>query len=797
MKRIILLFLPVLILISCRTKDPERGIQDLIKTVNLTSGEKSVFQISDLFYSPDYNLNFRPNSNIEIAYNPGDMELTLTPGENYSGFTTVEFSMNKESFQIPVRVKKIQKVTFSYKPQSDFESLTVFGEFNDWNRTTHPFTDENNDSVYDVTLALEPGTYQYKFFIDGKEITDLSNPDSVSNGMGSFNNLVTVEPLFKNENFIHVKNYEKNGSGYRYLFIYEPGEQTSKISSGDVTALVDNKLVRDIKVKDNEITVNVAGYLLNAENDLRVAVTHDGQVTNLHHTVLFEGVPAGNNSEFTWYDGIIYSLMIDRFSDGDKSINDPVKNDSVSSKANYNGGDLAGIIKKIEEGYFDSLDINVLWISPVYDNPEKAYKEYPEPHRWFTGYHGYWPVSATNVEENFGTINQLQDLVSIAHNHGIKVLLDFVSNHVHEEHPFYKKHPEWFGNFLLPDGSPNIRLWDAQRLTTWFEPYMPSFDYMNSDTAVTVMTDNAYWWLKQTGADGFRHDAVKHVPYKFWRELTRKLKEKMGVPQNKHIYQIGETFGSYELTSSYVNNGQLSSQFNFNLYNVAQAAFINPDFNFADLDADMKKTFHYYGPIHFMGNIMDSHDKNRYMAFADGDLRLEQWSAIEEGWNNPPKVDKPSSYKKAELYLAYMHTIPGLPVIYYGSEFGMTGASDPDNRRMMRFGNQLNKYEKQMLAVSEDIVKMRNEHPALRYGDYYTVKADDNVYAYVRSDFNERLLVILNKDESKLEVDLMLPVEVYAASKLVDVNNGDEYNLNDGNVVIPVNAIGWRVLKIK
>lgn len=134
------------------------------------------------------------------------------------------------------------------------------------------------------------------------------------------------------------------------------------------------------------------------------------------------------------------------------------------------------------------------------------------------------------VEEKFGDMDKLKRLIDVAHKKNIKVLLDFVSNHVHEQHPFYKNHPEWFGKLELPDGSLNLRLWDEQRLTTWFEPYLPSFDYEGSEEALEAMTDNAIWWLKTSGADGFRHDAVKHVPNKFWRRLTQKLRSRSKYP---------------------------------------------------------------------------------------------------------------------------------------------------------------------------------------------------------------------------------------------------------------------------
>ena len=97
------------------------------------------------------------------------------------------------------------------------------------------------------------------------------------------------------------------------------------------------------------------------------------------------------------------------------------------------------------------------------------------------------------------------------------------------------------------------------------------------------MTDVAVWWLNETGADGYRHDAVKHVPNKFWRRLNEKIKEQVAANRELPVYQIGETFGSYELISSYVNNGQLNSQFNFNLYDVALPTFIRDEASFSGL----------------------------------------------------------------------------------------------------------------------------------------------------------------------------------------------------------------------
>lgn len=196
-----------------------------------------------------------------------------------------------------------------------------------------------------------------------------------------------------------------------------------------------------------------------------------------------------------------------------------------------------------------------------------------------------------------------------------------------------------------------------------------------------------------------------------------------------------------------------------------------------------------------MGNIMDSHDKNRFMAYADGDLDLSQWSAVEEGWNNPPKVDNPANYDKAKLYYAYMNTIPGLPVIYYGSEFGMTGASDPDNRRMMRFGNNLSIYERKMLEDVRVIINARKNNSALRYGDFLTLAADENIYAYIRSDMNERILVVLNKNKNSQNIELQLPA-VYTIKSATDLINAEKINAVNGKLSVSVKGVGYRILRL-
>ena len=789
-------FFLFLLIIGC-SPSGHKTINDLIQPVNLEEGQTKEILISDLFYADEYKIKLIDNDNVIAQFDKDSLLLSLTPREGFSGLDLLKFKYDGNTYSIPFKLEKKQKRLFTFKPTGHPKHVNLFGQFNSWNRQSLPMTDKNEDGVYEIEIPLEPGRYEYKFFVDGKELIDNENPVKVPNGLGDYNSVLIVENPDIIKPYLHLINSSNEENTFRVKFFYF-GPEKMMITKNKVVALLDNHEVKNssINVDNNFVSISIPSEDLNGNQTLRVAVNSIGKTTDFQTILLAGGVPQSNESDFDWRDAIIYCIMIDRFNDGDSTNDSPIIHDSLFTPANYQGGDLQGIIDKIDDGYFDSLGINTFWISPIVDNTNNAYREYPAPHRYYTGYHGYWPVSLEGVEEHFGDMGLAKKLVDTAHKHGMKVLLDYVAHHVHIESPLWKNHRDWFGDLDLPDGRKNLRLWDEYRLTTWFEPYMPSFNYVKSKDALEIMTSNAVWWLRQTGADGFRHDAVKHVPNEFWRTLTRKLEERIEQPENKTIYQIGETFGGYDLISSYVNNGQLSAQFNFNLYDTAIPVFIKNDLSFELLDQQMQKTFSVYGVNHLMGNIMDSHDKIRFLAMADGDLDINDGKASEIAWDNPPVVDYPESYKKLQLYMAYMMSIPGIPVVYYGDEIGMTGASDPDNRRMMRFGNSVDELEKENLKSVSEIINLRKNHPALRYGDFYTLEANENIYAYIRSDLNERILVILNKKSEPVQIELLLP-SVYNITEANNLLKEDDQPIIENKITVTVPSIGFLLYQLK
>ncbi len=454
---------------------------------------------------------------------------------------------------------------------------------------------------------------------------------------------------------------------------------------------------------------------------------------------------------------VLYFLMVDRFYDSIPENNRPLNSKEVLPVADYMGGDLAGVTQKLKEGYFDSLGINTIWLSPITQNPEGAFGLWKNPRTKFSGYHGYWPVSSTRVDDRYGTSDELKELVEEAHKKNINVILDYVANHVHRLHPLYREHKDWATDLYLPDGTLNTERWDEYRLTTWFDSFLPTLDLQRPEV-YEPMTDSALFWIKEYDLDGFRHDATKHIPEIFWRTLTRKLKRDIMFPKNMTIYQVGETYGSRELIASYVGSGQLDGQFDFNVYDDAVAAFARPDVGFRQLNASLEESFHYYGVHSLMSYISGNQDRARFISYAAGDLRFDEDSKA-AGWKRRIGERKPSdmaAYDKLVQLIAFNATIPGIPVVFYGDEIGMTGGNDPDNRRMMRFDG-LSEEEEMVKEKTARLNTFRRESMALMFGDFIPLRVEDKIYAYLRSYFGEDVIVIFNKGRENMTLRLDLP----------------------------------------
>jgi cyclomaltodextrinase / maltogenic alpha-amylase / neopullulanase len=763
---------------------PLAGAQPL-RPLPLVAGAPDSLVVADLVVG-DARVVFASTEAVEVISHNG--VVVLTPRADFEGLALVPYATDGTARALPVRVRRLIPHTFTYPASPAAERVHVIGQFNDWSRSRHPLV-RQPDGSWSLTLDLDPGRYEYKFTVDGAEVLDPGNPERVPNPFGDFNNILVVPPRHAEALALHVVGF----AGGEVELAFERGGRPADVGAMEVIALLDGTPLgtHRFRTAGDRLFVHIGPH---DEGTLLVATTGGGQSTRMASIPLRDGAPLPTDA-FTWNDAVIYQIMVDRFHDGDRANTRPVPHDSVATRANYHGGDLQGILDRMEEGYFDRLGVNTLWLSPVVQNTDRAHREYPPPYRYYTGYHGYWPTHPTEVEERFGDMALLERLVREARGRGMRVLLDFVANHIHEDHPFFREHSEWFGTLELPDGRLNLRKWDEHRLTTWFEPYLPSFDFEGSTDAVEAMTDNAVWWLLASGADGFRHDAVKHIPNHFWRTLTRKVREQVDSQRDVRAFQIGETFGSYDLIASYVNTGQLDAQFNFNLYDTALYAFLDPDADFAVLDSEMHRTLDVYGVDHLMGNLMDSHDKPRFPALVEGHVPDASGDDKEPGWHSHITVEDPATYGRVELYLAYLLTIPGVPTIYYGNEIGKTGANDPDNRRPMRFGEELAPEERELKERVSRLIGLRRDLPALRRGGFHTLHAAGDTWAYLRDGVDSRVVVALNKGVEAATLRLALPAALVATSG-VDALSGEAVEVSGDTLVIGVPAGSYRVVAL-
>ncbi|HEM49321.1 MAG TPA: hypothetical protein ENO27_03825, partial [Caldithrix sp.] len=508
-------FLFYFALIQCTPDNTSLKPEEIISVLSLESGIQDTVYLNEVFYAKKYSPVFSANKNISIEYLNQTNQVVLTPNENFSGLTFINFNNHDKNIVIPVKVKKKAKVVFQYKPINPQKNIFVMGNFNNWNRRGDRMLDEDGDGVYEATIYLDDGIYEYQFVLDNKEIFDPNNLEKVDNGFGYFNSIkrVVSEDRKKAPKLYWIPNDDNS----ILKFVLNAAVSGREI---EINILLDNILLESASVLENlGQTYKIDLKKLPLENKIqriRLIASYNNKPGNVLSAWIKNGRVLSADEKALWQDGIIYSLMIDRFKNGNPDNDNPVQHSELADQANFNGGDFAGIIQCINEGYFDSLGINTLWISPVNKTTNKAFREWPEPHRFFSGYHGYWPISSNETEPRFGTMQELKDLVALAHKKKIKVLMDFISNHVHEEHPYFQNHRDWFGSVNLDNGEKNIRRWDEYRLTTWFDTFLPSFDYLASDEALQTMTDNAVWWINETGVDGFRHDATKHVPYELW-----------------------------------------------------------------------------------------------------------------------------------------------------------------------------------------------------------------------------------------------------------------------------------------
>lgn len=773
MKKIIGL-LGVLFVLGCTPKKVENfpvkdAILGWVKPVNLNL-DSTQFFLSDYFLYPD---------SVDSVVCPQGLNFENTETESWllgsigQEFENLKVYYNGYRYDIPVKRTKERRLVFTYEPKGNQPtSVKLRGTMNSWNALNNILVEENG--LWRTTLTAKEGKHQYLLVINDRETVDPTNPDSVDNGMGGYNSVLKVGNQSGNLK-MYTSKFE-NGK----LMLWHNG-------ISNFLAYWNNHLIPtdDISNSQEFTSITLPAEAVNYESSyLKIyGFTENGSSNDLF-IKLNNGIPVKSTKELTRHDKhtmIMYFMMVDRFMNGNPSNDEPLNHPDVHPKADYYGGDIDGITTKVLDNYFSDLGVNTIWLSPISQNPKGPYGQYPNPPTKFSGYHGYWPISSSKIDYRFGTEEGFNKLLNEAHTRELNVLVDYVANHVHEEHPVYKNNPDWATSLYLPDGTMNTEKWDEYRLTTWFDVFMPTLNFFKPEV-VEAMTDSALFWFKNYPIDGFRHDATKHIPEDFWRTLTYKLKTQIVHPENRNIYQIGETYGSADLINSYINTGMLDGQFDFNVYDAAVSAFARPDIGFKGLSEKLSESLSIYGYHNLMGNITGNQDRPRFISYADGSLRFGEDTKL-AGWTRSIEIQDTVAYKKLQMLHAFNLTIPGIPVIYYADEYGVPGGNDPDNRRMMAFDGW-NKFETETRNHVKKLCDLRSNNLALIYGDLNYLIANDSVMAYTRKYFNEEVLIVFNKSDQAAEFSLSKP-EYFSNQNFTDAISKTKINWEQSFKLLP------------
>jgi glycosidase len=336
----------------------------------------------------------------------------------------------------------------------------------------------------------------------------------------------------------------------------------------------------------------------------------------------------------------IYFVMVDRFENGDPSNDGDV--DKHDPQA-FHGGDLQGVINRLD--YIQKLGFTTVWLSPVF----KMRTAKLDGHGAF---HGYWVEDFTKIEPRFGTEEVLVKLSNELHRRGMKLMLDVVLNHVGYDAPLARQHPEWFHH------NGDIKDWnDRKQLETYDVHGLPDLAQEREDVYQYLLA-TSLMWIDKVHPDGFRLDAVKHVPLTFWARYNEDIRRHAG----QEFMLLGEDLdGDPERLARTLKEGKFTSVFDFPL-RFAMIDVFCKDQPRAKLAAMLFEEQEYLQPNQLV-TLLDNHDLSR-LASACGGHRERIKSA-----------------------LAFLLTSRGTPVVMYGTEHLLDGENEPANRADMPAGD--------------------------------------------------------------------------------------------------------------
>lgn len=411
----------------------------------------------------------------------------------------------------------------------------------------------------------------------------------------------------------------------------------------------------------------------------------------------------GDPAEPEWAAGaILYQIMPDRFYPGDGR---PWR--EANHLGEIHGGTLRGVIEKLD--YISDLGFNCLWLNPFF--PDDTH-------------HGYHATDYFSVNPRLGTLNDVRELVNQAHQRGMRVLLDFVANHWSRQHPTFQaaladRHSDYYHWYHWLD-------WPRDYETFFGVMELPKVN-VGYPGARNYLLKAAHYWLADLDFDGYRLDYALGPSHDFWTEFRATAKA-----ARPDAWLFGEVVETPTTQLSY--EGRLDGCLDFLLMQALRDTFAFGTMSVSALD-NFLNLHEAFFPAHFSRpSFLDNHDVNRFLWLVKGDKR------------------------KLKLAALCQFTLSGQPIVYYGTEAGLSQSRDivwPDGRHIMEESRQPMPWgaeqDQELLAYYRWLIHFRRQHPALWRGQRQTLHLDDaaGTYAYSRDDGQETLVVALNASDQE------------------------------------------------
>ncbi|ERI92599.1 alpha amylase, catalytic domain protein [Clostridiales bacterium oral taxon 876 str. F0540] len=440
-------------------------------------------------------------------------------------------------------------------------------------------------------------------------------------------------------------------------------------------------------------------------------------------------------------------------------------------------GDLKGVTQKLDYLSKD-LGVSGIWLMPINASPS---------------YHGYDVSDYYKINPDYGTEEDLKELLNEAHKRNIKVLMDLVINHTSTQNQWFKEAAQnkdskyrnyyiWADkNTDVTEGSPiSAQPWVPLGQDHYYALFWEGMPDLNYDNQVVrdEMKKVAKFYLDM-GVDGFRLDAAMHIyednnkNIQWWQEFKNYV-----TSQNKDAVLVGEVWDKTPTIAQYYKG--LDSAFNFPvaeaIINMAKSGSVGNGSFILD------NAYQQYAAVN--KNFIDSpfltnHDQNRVMS-------------------------QLNDVNKAKNAAAILLTLPGTPYIYYGEETGMTGAKpdekirepfiwdNKDNSKNSSWEASTNdtdavavniqlQNKDSLLNLYKSVIAVRNNSDALKYGDFELLETESSdILAYKRTKDNKSVYVYVNlgTQDSKEKIDL-------SKAKVLYSNKGKKGTLsNKGNIDI-------------